>query len=560
MPKGRRSKKYDNDDAELPVTAGAFGDEKPRKRRRRQPKDTDSNKQADNVPSAANVLPPETRAPAAAAGNLAGIPDRLSRTPTGTKTRLSKTATPVNPNHERQTFIHFMLQTGALEWVHFPKNSISAVVLSMSRNPNYNAAAPDGDANRIEFNVHQRGNPAQMIDPDVGGRGFFSRVEVIINDQMVPTNDSLHQLFGQYARYQAIFQRDFSGEKLPKPHFKNLSEWVFPAAPAVLSPLMNRATDMFAHRGQDDREGERIEIPMDGVFPFDLKSELHSAVEGVPAQELFFPPSTKFEVKLYYQPTKMEYIFHQLVNAGNYYTDAAIAAPHEMRIALHQLTMEYVSVELHPQSHIDEMKKFRGDKEGYYEYDIPRGQYQTIPAGASYTENTFQINPYCRSLLIAFHPARSVTYQPHLRRPLCGWSTFPPGCTRIQVEYAQESLLGYAFTNFGVAGTHSDVSMRQYYNYLQKLNLTSNFSYEDLFPRSAEAAQRSLVQYLAFDCRHLILDKIQLLKVAMDFSNDAQSPDDYQIVVVSIHPNGRANVTNLSPHGIEWHWEFLQQH
>lgn len=430
----------------------------------------------------------------------------------------------------------------------------------MVHNDNFDPNAVAPHANAIEWNTVTRGQPVLMLDPDIGGRGFFTRAEVIINDKLVPTNDSLGQLFGQYTRYQAIFQRMYGSES-KKAHLKNLAEWNYGNA-NLIDPrhVMNRATQPFANRDNADREGERIEVPMDGIFPFDLKSQIHSAIEGVSAQKLFFPPSTKFEVKLYYQESKMEYLFHNQVTAANYFTDANVDAPHQLRIALQELTMEYISEELHPQTFIDEMKKFRGKNMGYYEYDIPRAQYQTIAAGASYTENTFQIMPYCRSLVVAFAPSRSLIYQAHLRRPLTGWSTFPANCTKIQVDYAQSSLLGYDLVNFGVRGVHSDSSMLQYYHYLDSLNLTSNLKYGDIFPSSAADADRSLVQYLVFDCRHLMLDKIQLLKIGLSFSNAAQSPADHQIAIISIHPNGRANVVNLAKQGIEWHWDFLQQH
>ena len=559
MPKKHRHRYVVDDgadDEELPPTAGALGNEKPKRRKRREVQFDDAdNDRRNNAPSAKNVLPPKTYAPPPASKNLAGAPDLISRTEMGHKMRISKIINPCSPPNE-MAHIHFMLQTGATEWVHFPKDSISLVLIAMTRNPNYDPNALAGQANAIEYNNATRGAPTLMIDPDIGGRGLFTRAEVIINDKMVPTNDSLNQLFCHYARYQAIFESE-EGRKKKRPHFKNLSEFAY--ANIANSKIMTSATDMFANRDENDREGQRIPVPMDGIFPFDLKSAIHSSIEGVSAQELFFPPSTKFEVKLYYQQSKMEFIFHNEVTAANYYGDGNVNAPLQMRFTVTSIDLEYISVELHPKKFIDEMERFRGKNMAYYEYDIPRAQYQNIAPGASFAENTFQINPYCRSILIAFHPNRSVLYQPHTRRPLSGWSTFPVGCTKIQVDYAQQSLLGYPLVNFGIRGTHSDASMRQYYNYLKKLNLTDNFTQEELFPANNADGNRSLIQYLLFDCRHLMLDKIQLLRIGMEFSNAAQSPVDHSIVVVSIHPNGRANVVNLSKEGIEWHWDFLQQ-
>jgi len=427
----------------------------------------------------------------------------------------------------------------------------------MARNPHYAADAADAD-NRIEYKPTVRGNPQLGIDPDIAGRGFFSRIEVIINDKTVPTNDSLNQLMVHYARYQAIFAPD-KGRKKKRPHLKNLVEWNLTGAAADYSKVMLAATQPFAQRAHTDTEGQRVYVPMDGIFPFDLKSTIHQAIEGVLPQDLYFPPSTKFEVRLHFQQTKTECLFHNEVTHATYYTNDPVQPAHVFRLTIKEATLEYESVELFPEKHSQEMQRYKGRGMGVFDYDIPRGQHQNIAAGVSYAENTFQIPPYCRSLMIMFHPTRAVLYQPHLRRPLSGWSTFPLGCTKMQVEYAQESLTGRPLVNFGIRGAHSDISMTQYFNYLSKLNLTDNFDFDDYFPNDAEDHHQSLVQALVFDVRHLMLNKIQLLRIGMEFSNNQLSPEDHQIAVVSIHPNGRATVRNISNDGTEWYWEFLQQ-
>jgi len=544
-------------DTELPSTAGALGREKPR-RRKKPELDVDERVAQQNAPSTGNVLPAKKETPKPAKTNLAGAPDLQARSTLGVKSIIYKHLLPTVPTAVNvESHIHFGLQTGAYEWVHFPKNAISMKLLAMARNINYDPAAAD-QRNRTEFWPSQRANPQIFMDPDVGGRGFFSRIEVIINDRPVPTNDSLGALFVHYSRYQAIFASQKKRSK-KKQHFKRLNEWAYIALPGPQTKLMRAATDAFANRGDDDTEGQRLYVPLDGIFPFDLKCLVHQAIEGVLPQDLYFPPSTKFEVRLHFQQTKTECLFHNEVTHATYYTNDPVQPAHVFRLTIKEATLEYESVELFPEKHSQEMQRYKGRGMGVFDYDIPRGQHQNIAAGVSYAENTFQIPPYCRSLMIMFHPTRAVLYQPHLRRPLSGWSTFPLGCTKMQVEYAQESLTGRPLVNFGIRGAHSDISMTQYFNYLSKLNLTDNFDFDDYFPNDAEDHHQSLVQALVFDVRHLMLNKIQLLRIGMEFSNNQLSPEDHQIAVVSIHPNGRATVRNISNDGTEWYWEFLQQ-
>ena len=98
--------------------------------------------------------------------------------------------------------------------------------------------------------------------------------------------------------------------------------------------------------------------------------------------------------------------------------------------------------------------------------------------------------------------------------------------------------------------------MSQYYNYLKELRLAENFSFNDLFPRSKD--ETSLVQYLVFDVRHLIARTMQTLRIGMEFNGDTTSPANHQVVCLSFHPNGRAEIQNHSNEGPEWQWTFLQ--
>ena len=567
----RRDKENIFENLDLPPTTGALGTERPTLKRNKQEdvgRSALDRMPAQNAPVSSNVLPAHSDAPKAPPENLAGVPDLQLRGWRGAKEVKQLHVRPwVNSNVNAESSIHFCLHTGAYEWVHVNRDAISLVMWTGQKNATYDAAAvypqDDADVNRrgqpdlerrTEWKAVRAGDPALMIDPDVGARGFFSRIEVIVNDQLVPTNNCLGTLFTQYPRVMAMFANENS--KRRKPHFKLLDDWSFPAGGVGMSDVMTEATKPFSMKRFNDDQGKRIPVPLDGIFPFDLKAAIHQSVEQMLPQVLFIAPSTKLEVKLYFLPTRMECLFHDQVKRDNYYdTTKAIGNPANLRITIQSAVMEYNSVELFPAIHTQLMSEYREKKMAYWNFDIPRGQHQPLQSGSSYIESTFQIYPYCRSLIIAFQPDHATFPQAHTKRPLSGWSTFPKGCTKLQVEYAGVSL-GGPFINFGIRGINNELSMRQYYNYLDELHLADNISFEDLFP--ASETKQSLVQYLVFDVRHLMLDRMQLLRVAMEFAGQDLSPTGQQIAVYTIHPNGRANVKNESMVGCEWVWDFLQ--
>ena len=574
MPK-RKSSKNTERDVELPPTTGALGTEKlHRKKRKHQDggenasggvgKSSSDRTPIQNAPIASNVLPAYSETPKPPSENLAGAPELQLRGWRGAKEVKQDFVRPhVNSNVNAESCIHFVLHTGAYQWVHVNTKSISAVMLTANKNANYkidavyaadHAEAGQADLyNRVEWPTSSRGLPTQMLDPDIGARGFFNRIDVIINDQLVPTNGCLGTLFPHYSRFQAIFAKE--NPKKSKPHFLELSEWDYDAK-KLAKGIMKAATDPFAMQDFKSDDGRRVYVPLDGLFPFDTKSSIHQAIENTLPPKLYLGPSTKLEVKLYFMPTRTETLFHSTVGRDNYYDLAVnVAKPAETRLTLQSAVMEFLSVELFPKIHTDLMARFRGNKMGYWDFDIPRGQHQPLVSGVSYTENTFQIFPYCRTIIVAFLPDHATFYQAHTRRPLSGWSTFPQGCTKIQAEYAGTTL-GGPFVKFGIRGTSNELSMSQYYDYLTDLGLAENFSFENLFPDSP--TKRSLIQYLVFDVRHLMLDKVQLLRLGMEFASETVSPASHQIAVISIHPNGRANVKNLSETGVDWEMTFLQ--
>jgi len=557
MGKRSKARRRQEDDTVLPMTAGALGSEKPKKRIRAEPpldKAAEERKIVNNEPSTTNVLPALRENPKPPASNLAGIPDLQLRSSLGVKKSVKKScrAQPFQDTNASNC-IHFVLDTGAYEWVHFSKDAVSMLLYTSFKRTPAQGANTD-EARATSHSTQRRKAPMIMLDPDVAARSFFCRADVIINNVLVPTNSAANQVFTVLPRYQAIFYPEDAKNR--KQHFKVLSEWDADRD----TDLMNEATKFFAHSEWNDTQYIRVHVPLDGIFPFDTKAAVHQAIEGAKPQVLFLPPSTRIELKLYFHQTKMEALFHNEVNAVNYFdlTHNPLAAAWnitQLQMTLEQAVLEYTSVELFPEQHAEQMKLYRGERLGYWDYDITRAQHQSILAGTSYAEANFQLHPYCRSLLIAFQPDHAVLVQPHKKRPLTGWSTFPLNCTKITTEYAN-TVLGNDLINFGVRGTDSELSMEQFYESLKELRLADNFTFQHLFPR--QSTETSLVQYLVYDVRHLMSRTMQTLRIGMEFNGATTSPANHQVVCLSFHPNGRAEIRNHSSEGTDWEWSFLQ--
>lgn len=78
-------------------------------------------------------------------------------------------------------------------------------------------------------------------------------------------------------------------------------------------------------------------------------------------------------------------------------------------------------------------------------------------------------------------------------------------------------------------------------------------SFDDIF--SAEPDSQSIVQLLPIDLRHLDSAKTERLTVEMNFATATHSPANTQILVLSVHSNGRA-VCSADKDVHDWKWDF----
>lgn len=562
-------------DRELPSTAGALGNEKSRKRpktkrRRRQSAGDDDDDDANrrgrrggrkereviiNKPSSHVVRPPFEETPKSVGENLCGRVHRYITSEIGVKKRTMKAVAPYHTgNLNTESFLHFIVHSNSQEFIRFDRNALSFVLYVQYAHANYQAGHANADLAAQYHAVNAvRSAPAILIDPDVMGSGFFTRAEVIINNTPVPTNSGIGDHFLHYVRSNRVFNA-----KNRDPHFTVSTQVAFPVGNAAPNPVMAAATRAFNLGDWNARNGVRVPIYLDGIFPFDLKCQTVQALENREPEKLHFPPNTPIEIKLFYQRDKINAIWHNEMTIAKYYDGAqAVDDPMKMILTVQSACLEYESVELHPFQHIELIKEFQlASKQGWFDYDIPRGQHQALAANVSSTDNTFQIMPHARLMIIMFLRDWATFVMEDKKRPLTGWSEFPANCTKIKIEYAgNDELITKSYERFGIRGEQNQWSKKAWYEYMKELRFT-NATFDEFFPANANA--HSMIQAFVFELRNHMSHQTQLLNMHMEFAAGNTSPVNNQIVVLTVHPNGKAVVKNVGTSMYDWQWDFLQ--
>lgn len=508
-----------------------------------------------NVPAANTVPPAFDEAPKPEFSNLATRPDALLRSPIGVKKQEVKSCLPFygTGNLNTESFFHFSIRSSKHEWIRFRPDALSITIYGQHRNGQYvaNSVVPRQQPTHIALQARTSA-PAIMMDPSVMGTGFFKKVETSVNNNYVHTNSSLGiNLLPQYARINRVFVAK------AEPHFTKSTQYSYEAE-FLKKKVMQAATAPFDYNAWNSRQGVRIPVYLDGIFPFDMKSAILESMDNQKEPNLYFPPDTTLEFKFYTHTSKMEAIWHPEVGMAEYFDKAQALANvgnYQLRFTFQDALLEYESIELHPSNHIEAIENFKAGHQAIYEYDIPRGQHQALLSGSSYTENTFQIMPYARFAIIMFVQDWSIFVMDNLRRPLSGFSRFPKDCTKMQIGFAgDKTLITDSFERFGVAGEQHQISKKIFYEYLKAKRLTSD-AFDDFFPKNA--TDIALNQAIPIDLRSHVSKNTELLTVQCEFAGGTTSPTDIQVVCISIHPNGKATVRS-GKDNYSWVWEFHQ--
>lgn len=493
--------------------------------------------------------------------NLAVRPDLELKSSTGVKLLKTKTVTPHHQaNLNDESTLQFIIRSRRDEWIRFNPDCLSLVVYGAYNNPARVAGDP---VPRVAAERHSlrasEGLPTVYLDPSVMGTSFFYKVDVSINNVAVPTNHCLGELVLHYVRCCRIFNRN------PGPTFYRTNQVVF-AGRNELNSSMKAATEPFDYVEWNRATGSRVPVFLDGHFPFDCRNRTLESIDNTREQNLYLPPDTTVEIKFHLYRDKGNAIFNNETNsvtnladnpASYWSAQRAAAWENGYALSFQSAELAYESCELHADGHEKSMNLFRNGGIATYYYDIPRGQHQSLMQGQSFTENTFQIMAYARLVYILFLPDWATFPMEATRRPLSGFSRYPSGCSSLKIGFAGEkNLICDNFVNFGMPGTNSELSKKLLYQYLKNLRAFAG-EFDDLFPRYE--AQRSLVQGFVFDLKDYISSNTEHLNIQCEFAGPGAvtSPANTQIVVFSVHRNGRATCQQAD-HPFSYIWNFTQ--
>lgn len=504
-----------------------------------------------------------SNAPIPNPSNLAGKPEALIYSEYKVRKHLTKTSQPYqnSSNLTTESFLHFTITSNKNEWIRFKPDGLTLVMYGVGRNAAYNPAAGGDERTRSEWHalLAKAGTPRMWIDPSVGMSGFVKHVECTIDNVPVPTNSTIANLFLQYIRFSRIFC------KKPTPFIARTKQLTFAndrLNDKMKSPTAD-ATDPFDYKTWDGKIGVRAPVFLDGIFPFSLKNKTLEAIENKLAEHLWFPPNVTVDIRVHLHRSKMEAIFHSGIDSFTEYfsTVAAVAAPVEApKISISEACLEYEVVELNQEDHVACLKDFALGRRGNYKYDIARGQHQPLPPNMSFTQNVFQILPFCKLVYVAFLPDWATFVMENKRRPLSGFSKYPEHCSKMSVKFASEPLIMQEFEGFGSRYTRHEISKKIEYQYKRKLGITTA-SFSDFFPRSTsgggDTEEDSLIQVLVFELSNQVSTKSELLQIECTFGGGHTSPVQQQIVVISVHPNGEATCVQRTGTD-QWEWSFAQ--
>jgi hypothetical protein len=444
-------------------------------------------------------------------------------------------------------FWSFQFRARKNQWIRLKPDSLTVQIWGRITNPERQLAGNQKARAEYWGLCSKAGTPAMFLDPSVQATGFVKSIDVFINNVQVPTNGCMNNHLLHYTRASRIFHSK------AKDFIRRHSDIQFP----VTSSIMREATKAFDYRTWDNTKGVRVPIFLDGIFPFDFRNKTIESIDKDDQFEtLYFPPETQFEIRVHLFKDKIESIFHAGMEdfADSYYaSEPANAVPNNLMLTFQDVTLEYEATELVPLEHVNAITKFENGSIAVYPYDIPRVQYQSLPSGQSYTTNTFQIQPMARLFYLLFLPNWGTFPMDSKKKPLSGFSQFPIGSTKITLSFASDAnLITDNFEEFGIRGTHHQISKKIYFDYLKERNIFTG-DFEDVFPQNEN--DRSTLQMFVYDLQHQMSQKTELLTVSCTYGQGDSSPQDTQIMCISVHPNGKATCTYNSPSS-DYIWAF----
>ena len=486
--------------------------------------------------------------------NLAGRPTSLKKADNGGIKRTERKS--IMPTRSNDLNLEpewtFVIKSNRQEWIRFFPNSISCQLYGTRTNPDY--VANNGDpviaAQKHALLAHA-GRPEMYVDPVIMGTGFVKSVRVQINGVPVPTTQHIDPYFLHYVRCSRLYN------KSAKNYFAVNTDIDWTPGRNGISEAMRQATLPFDYITYNSQHGRRLPIYMDGIFPFDFKNKTLESLDGKTEPTLYLPPESHIIITLSLHKDKIESIFHDGTSAlAVYFNNANADRPaHDMALTFQNVLLEYESTELNAAEHVKAMTQYQKQEGvGIYDYDIPRGQHQSLLAAQSYTENNFQILPQCRLVYVLFLPSWATFVQDAKRKPLSGFSRFPANNSDMNISFAGEpNLITANLERLGYINETHQISKKMLFEYYKENKFFAG-NIDQLFPPGDDVY--SIVQALILDLGHLQSQKTEVLSLKMRFGADRSQPD-IQIVCLSVHDNGRA-VCRSAGAQYEWDWKFNQ--
>ena len=484
--------------------------------------------------------------------NLAGRPGLLQAKEEGTgiKSVTKKICRPTSQSTiNTDTEWTFAVTSHKGEFIRFFANSMTVSLYSTQANAAYNAVGADAQIRARRHSTRAMDNqPKIFFDPSVMGTSIIKSVRVSINGVPVQSNNFVDPHLMHYVRCARIFNSH------PEPFLAKENSMDMGATRNDHSLAMKTALRPFDHISWEDTRANRVPIYLDGIWPFDHQNRTVESIDKKPEPPLYLPPDSRLEITVELHRDKFAGVFHNNCNTyANYFVDAGNRDASTVITTIQDVLLEYESCELTSKEHDEVIKQYREGKVGNYDYDIVHSQHQILDQGVAYCVKWFQVQPHCRLAYVLFLKNHSVFYMAGQNRPISAWSRFPANCTNLKINFSSTTgLITEDLINFGINSTQNEISKKIYFDYL-----TSNHMFvgtmDDLF--SNERNNQSIVQIIPLDLKHLDSAKTERLCVELKFANANLSPEGYQILVLTVHPNGRA-VCSADKNVHDWKWEF----
>lgn len=460
----------------------------------------------------------------------------------------------IHPNNLSQAnianFWSFTFRARKNQWIRLKPESLTVLLWGRRDNPTRIEASEDVKAKAQYHALNAKhAEPEMFIDPTIQASGFVKGVDVYINNVLVTSNGTLnnHQL--HYSRVSRIFQKH--GHQIPV--MKTLDEIRYTAT----TKTMISATKPFTYGEWNSERGVRVPIYLNGIFPFEFRNKTIASIDNEFDNEtLYFPPETHFEIRVHLFKDKIESVFHAGIDdirTTYFASPAASAIPDNLLLTFQDVSLEYEATELNPAEQVKAMTKLEQGAIATYTFDVPRIQYQSLPSGQSYTTNTFQIYPVARLIYILFLPNWATFVMDSKRKPLSGFSQFPKSATSIRLSFGSDpNLICDTFEEFGIRGSQHNITKKIYFEYLKDRHIFP-FEFDDLFPDNTDTS--STLQTFVYDLQHQMSQKSELLTIQCTFGQAQSSPEELQIMCISVHPNGKGTC-KFNSHSSDYLWEF----